>query len=146
MSWAHVVLLGEQRISADDPDHELVTDLTTVFFGMGVFNANMAYREKFVENERGQSVQQLGYLTPPIWSYALAVFASLRDESKPDWVRYLRTAVRSPCLRAIAELSGRNRPQLVVGGQLDKSRHQRRRCCIRSTLGCSMTPRKTTQT
>ena len=116
---AHVVLLGEQRISPDDPDHELVTDLTTVFFGLGVFNANMAYRDTFVENQRGESVLRLGYLTPPIWSYALALFANLREERKPDWLRYLRTAVRSPSQQAIADLSGPDRAKLIVGGQLD---------------------------
>lgn len=37
---AHVLLLGESRIPADSYDNELLTDLTVVFHGLGIFLAN----------------------------------------------------------------------------------------------------------
>src|SRR5688572_1324138 len=38
---AHARLLGENRISADAFDNELLTDLTVVFHGLGIFLANV---------------------------------------------------------------------------------------------------------
>jgi hypothetical protein len=38
---AHVKLLGENRI---DENNEYLTDLTTVIFGLGIFNANNAFK------------------------------------------------------------------------------------------------------
>ena len=37
---AHVRLMGEARVSGDEFDNELLTDLTTVFHGLGIFLAN----------------------------------------------------------------------------------------------------------
>jgi len=42
----HVHLLGHGRISQDASDHELLTDLLTVFFGFGVFSANSVIHER----------------------------------------------------------------------------------------------------
>ena len=43
---AHVVLLGQGRISLDAEDHEQLADLLPVFFGLGVFSANAVIRER----------------------------------------------------------------------------------------------------
>jgi hypothetical protein len=40
----HVILLGGGKISHDDKDHEYLTDLITVFFGLGIFTANSAFQ------------------------------------------------------------------------------------------------------
>jgi len=37
---AHVRLMGERRVSGREYDNELLTDLTVVFFGLGIFLAN----------------------------------------------------------------------------------------------------------
>jgi hypothetical protein len=84
---AHHLLLGSKRISESDPDHELVTDLTTVFFGMGIFNANDSVENRYRLNRRGDEIGRLGYLTPATWGYALALCAWLRNECKPAWAR-----------------------------------------------------------
>lgn len=39
----HVRLLGERRIRADRKDSEPLTDLVTVYLGMGIFTANAAF-------------------------------------------------------------------------------------------------------
>jgi hypothetical protein len=40
---ARVRLLGEQRINTDCGDQEQLTDLATVFFGLGIFTADAAF-------------------------------------------------------------------------------------------------------
>src|SRR5262245_31383745 len=42
----HVHLLGDGRLTGDEIDHEPLTDLLTVFLGMGLFTANSRIREK----------------------------------------------------------------------------------------------------
>ena len=42
----HEILLGQGRITADRKDHEPLTDLITIFVGMGVFTANSRRREQ----------------------------------------------------------------------------------------------------
>ena len=87
----HVLLLGERRIGREAPDMEPLTDLLTVFLGMGVFAANSAAR--FTQHDdgvkHGWSFRRLGYLSEPMFGYALAVFACERDEAKPAWAKHL---------------------------------------------------------
>jgi hypothetical protein len=40
----HVHLLADHRILPDTPDSEPLTDLLTVFFGAGIFNANAVFQ------------------------------------------------------------------------------------------------------
>ena len=42
-----VDLLGAGRVSPDTEDHEPLTDLLTVFFGLGVITANAVIRENY---------------------------------------------------------------------------------------------------
>lgn len=92
----HALLLGEGRITADDADHEPLTDLQTVFLGLGVIAANSVVRESTSRMGHyswwGMSSQ--GYLTMQMYGYALAVFARERDEDRPAWARHLRPDVR----------------------------------------------------
>lgn len=87
----HVLLLGERQLDREAPDMEPLTDLLTVFLGMGIFTANSATR--FTQHDdgvkHGWSLRRLGYLSEPMFGYALAVFASERGESKPAWARHL---------------------------------------------------------
>jgi hypothetical protein len=96
----HVLLHGDQRISAARRDGEPLTDLLTVAFGLGIFTANAAF--EVATEDRGRysytTRRQLGYLTEPMHGYALARYAWLRDETDPDWARYLDTNPRA-CLR-----------------------------------------------
>ncbi|MFF2073184.1 hypothetical protein ACFVXG_00325 [Kitasatospora sp. NPDC058162] len=89
----HVRLLDEQRISRGRRDHEPLTDLLTVHFGLGVFTANSAFN--FSRNERGWSYSRLGYLTERMLGYALACYAHRRGETKPAWSRHLTTNPRA---------------------------------------------------
>jgi hypothetical protein len=85
------VLLGEHRIASDQPDREPLTDLLAVFFGLGIFGANAAF--DYSRDTRGRygytRSRRLGYLTEPMYGYALALYAVRRGETNPTWARYL---------------------------------------------------------
>jgi hypothetical protein len=93
----HVILLGGELMSGADKDHEPMTDLLTVFLGLGIFTANSAARFKQFQSDRkiGWSMQRLGYLPEPVFGYALAKFAEERAEDKPTWAKHLSPNVRS---------------------------------------------------
>ncbi len=102
----HVILLGGGLLDRETPDHEPMTDLLTVYLGMGIFTANSAARFKQcqVERQAGWSMRKLGYLPEEIYGYALALFASERREDRPKWAKHLSTNVRAYFIRSRAWL------------------------------------------
>lgn len=93
----HVRLLGEYRVSPDEPDHEMLTDLTTVFFGLGIFTANTAFRfsQWQTSDKHVWQTSQQGYLSEPMYGYAFACFAWMREEYNPAWAKKLKLNVRT---------------------------------------------------
>jgi hypothetical protein len=89
----HERLLGESRIDPARRDGEPLTDLFTVFFGMGVFTANAAF--EFRRSHQGYRTSRLGYLTQAMYGYALARYAWLRGETSPGWAAHLDTNPRT---------------------------------------------------
>lgn len=94
----HVHLIGDGRVSPETEDHEPLTDLLTVFMGMGVFTANSFLRERRQTglNYSSWSLSRQGYLPAPMYGYALALFAWVRSEPRPAWAGALRPDVRTP--------------------------------------------------
>jgi hypothetical protein len=93
----HLILLGDGHLDHSAPDHEPMTDLLTVFLGLGIFTANSAARFQQLDHGGGWhswSMRRLGYLSQEVYGYALAKFAAERGESKPEWIRHLSTNVR----------------------------------------------------
>lgn len=112
----HVHLLGDRRISPRNEDHEPLTDLLTVFMGLGVFTANAAkqfrqYQSGFLQ---GWSGSNAGYLSQAQFGYALALFAWLRDESNPDWSKSLTANVRSHFKKSLKYLAA-SQEALLLG-------------------------------
>ena len=93
----HVILLGGGLLNRNTPDHEPMTDLLTVFLGLGIFTANSAVRFKQYQEDRrqGWSMQRLGYLPEEVYGYALARFAAERGELNAKWGKHLSTNVRA---------------------------------------------------
>lgn len=89
----HERLLGEERIDPERRDGEPLTDLFTVFFGMGIFSANAAF--EFRLSHRAYRTSRLGYLTEPMFGYALARYSWLRGETSPAWAEHLDTNPRT---------------------------------------------------
>jgi len=96
---AHIKLLGEERI---EKNNEPLTDLMTIVFGLGIFNANVSFREYKAFNSWGYS--STGYLKQREWGYSLALFARLRGEKDPDWTKYLTRNIRSDFSKSQAYL------------------------------------------
>jgi hypothetical protein len=108
----HVILLGGGLMNPSTPDHEPMTDLLTVFLGLGIFTANSAGRfTQFQDNQRqGWSMQRLGYLPEQVFGYALARFGRERGEEKPSWAKYLSTNVGAYYKRSSAWLAKHGAP------------------------------------
>ncbi|MCO6008192.1 hypothetical protein NE236_24745 [Actinoallomurus purpureus] len=118
----HVRLLGENRITAAQRDHERLTDLLTVYLGFGIFTTNAALH--FTETARGWSVRprgylsehdlnaarndgyaRLGYLTEAEFGYALACYCRLRGEDDPAWADHLDPGPRAFLQQGLAYLA-----------------------------------------
>lgn len=86
---SHVKLLGQLGLAEND---EHLTDLTTVFFGFGVLNANACFQ--FFKDAGSWGYFNLGYLKQEEWAYALALMAFMRQEDDPEWSRFLTLSVK----------------------------------------------------
>jgi hypothetical protein len=128
---AHARLLGEGRIDPGRTDGEHLTDLLTVFLGMGVFTANAAYVFPRAASARGYSVLPVGdltdrmltgvanepshrggYMTEAEFGYALAYWATLRGDLAPSWARHLSGGVRDALIRGLRHLAARGGPAI----------------------------------
>lgn len=120
----HVILLRGELLAPNTPDHKPLTDLLTVFLGLGIFTANSAARfVQFQDDQRqGWSMNRLGYLPEEVYGYALAKFAAIRGEEKPAWAKHLSTNVRAYFQRSQAWLKRKEssleklaRPGIKIG-------------------------------
>jgi len=93
---AHVKILGKGLLKEND---EYLTDLVTVFYGLGVFNANAAFQ--FYKNQERWGYKRQGYLIQQEWGYALALYAYIRRENDPQWVKFLTGNIRSDYRNAV---------------------------------------------
>lgn len=94
--FSHVKLLGENRLEEND---EHLTDLSTVVFGLGIFNANSAYKDW--KSADGFGHNSAGYLKQREWGYALALYAYFRQEETSDWIKYLTPNIQSDFKRSM---------------------------------------------
>ncbi|MFN0134688.1 MAG: hypothetical protein ACKVS9_01055 [Phycisphaerae bacterium] len=103
--FAHERLMGEGRVGDDEFDNELLTDLTVVHFGLGIFLANSPRNwpadQKFWPNSK---LVRPEYMSPPMFGYALAHVAWHANNRKPEWARYLGQAVRADFQQSVRYL------------------------------------------
>ncbi|MGY0021863.1 hypothetical protein ACVHNB_23255 [Streptomyces sp. YJ-C3] len=124
---AHARLIGERRIGDRDfaeREEERLTDLVTVFLGMGVLTANAAddyvkatgysvaplgeLTDWMLTGRRDQPPHRLGYLGPGEFGYALACWSVLRgDPRPPPWARHLAASVRQAFTQGLAHRAAR---------------------------------------
>lgn len=86
---AHVKLLGHRKLDFND---ENLTDMTTVFYGFGIFNANTSFQ--FQQSSDRWSYSTTGYLKQEEWAYVLALFAFIRYEENPNWAKFLNKTIK----------------------------------------------------
>jgi hypothetical protein len=94
---SHVILLDGGHLQREDEEMEPLTDLATVYLGLGIFTANASRNFRKYQQDRmeGWSMSRLGYLPETVFGYALARFASERGEWEPEWSRHLSTNLRA---------------------------------------------------
>ena len=88
----HVILLGGGKIDRNREDHEYLTDLLTVFLGLGIFTANSAFQFSHWQDSQARSWWQTsaaGYLSEETYGYSLAAYAWMRNDMKASWSKYL---------------------------------------------------------
>lgn len=81
---AHIKLLGEGRL---EENNERLTDLTTIAFGLGIFNANAAFQ--FYRGFNSWGYSRMGYLNQMEWGFSLALLALIQGDPQPDWIKFL---------------------------------------------------------
>jgi hypothetical protein len=102
---AHQRLLGEGRAEANAFDNELLTDLTAVYHGFGVFLANNPRKSTGeLAYWPGTTLRRPEYLSEPMLGYAMAHIAWFRDEDRPAWAKALRWAPRATFKEALRYL------------------------------------------
>lgn len=108
---AHYLLL-EHQDALDEQTHELATDLTVAYAGMGIFGANTAFQFRQYRDTFSQGWQSsgAGYLAPPSWGFALAVFGELKGAG-PDIDRWLTPEIAHLTKKARGYLA--RRPALL---------------------------------
>ncbi|MFL5245985.1 MAG: hypothetical protein ACJ8FY_28275 [Gemmataceae bacterium] len=90
---SHQLLLGQRRFDENAFDNELLTDLTAVYHGFGVFFANNPRKSTGkLFKWPGTQLHRPEYLSEPMLGYAMAHMAWFRDEERPAWARHLRWA------------------------------------------------------
>jgi hypothetical protein len=92
----HVILLGDGRLSRDDKSHEYMTDLLTVFLGLGIFTANavVQFSQWQDHSHQGWSISRQGYMTEEMFGYSLAACAWIRKDSGDAWAKHLSVNVK----------------------------------------------------
>ena len=96
---AHEVCHGVVLLIPEPPPggaefEEYAVDLATAFLGFGIFGANTAFQFQQFSNigagSQGWSSSRVGYLTETEWAFALAIFLSLRGETKSAADKWLK--------------------------------------------------------
>ena len=96
---AHLRLMGERRVTGDEYDNELLTDLTAAFHGFGIFLGNSPRNwDGQYGNWPGTDLKRPEYMTLPMFAYVLAHSAWFRNERKPDWLSFLSFDLK-PCFK-----------------------------------------------
>jgi hypothetical protein len=112
-----VILLDGGHMQRDAKGIEPLTDLLTVYLGLGVFTANASrnFRKYQPDGRRGWSMSRLGFLSETVFGYALARFAKERGEVQPAWAKYLSTNL-SAWFRQSAAWLRKSSPELENAG------------------------------
>lgn len=93
---SHLRLLGEERLHGHEFDNELLTDLTSIFFGFGIFAANSTRVWHALDSTwPGTEVRRPEYMTPSMIGHVLAHLAWIRGEHSPEWRGYLAPDARA---------------------------------------------------
>jgi len=102
---SHMRLIGEGRVTGDEYDNELLTDLTAVFHGFGIFMGSSP-RDWVADYSSwpGSTLKRPEYMSMPMLAYTLAHAAWFREQRKPPWSPFLSSTLRAEFNQAIRYL------------------------------------------
>jgi hypothetical protein len=119
---AHEQLVGDKGVPRGRTDLEPLADLLTVFLGFGIITANAALEfshasEPDYPRSSHWSASRLGYLTEPMYGYALARYAVMRGETRPSWIHFVDSNPRSYLKKGLRFLEHRREGRHPLVGQ-----------------------------
>mgnify|MGYP001487908853 CR=1 FL=1 len=105
---SHIKLINQIPERVED---EELTDIATLFFGTGIFNANICFI--WINNQSGWGYERYGYLTPNEWAYLFALHSYMRDDFSPNWIKFLNKELQASTSKALAYINI-NRDKVMV--------------------------------
>ena len=103
---SHFKLLYEKRLLEND---EYLTDILTVFYGLGIYGANSSIAKMNTWSTSSGSGWQVsgaeGYLHFKVWAYTLAKYAILRNDLECKWKELLVPDVKREFEKSIKYLT-----------------------------------------
>ncbi len=130
----HVILLRDGSMSGTEEDHELMTDLIALYYGFGIFAANSMLQES--HSSSGWSSKRVGYLSMPMYSYALASLSRMKNGGTlPEWQQHLRLNARTWFKRSLHYLEKTGDTSLItIGGKFCEDRVPSERVLLKKQL------------
>lgn len=107
---SHMLLLGSGVEEGYDPDiGELLTDLTAVYLGFGVFLANTAFEFEAHQGtfSQGWSSRRSGYLSENTLLLATALFLRTSGHPEDDAANFLKPSLKKPWIKALKQVDRR---------------------------------------
>jgi hypothetical protein len=97
--------MGEGRLTGDVFDNELLTDLTALVLGFGVFLANSpTHWPSDTTQWPGTKAPKPEYMTREMYSHALAHLAWFQGQRWPAWANHLHSDARPDFKQAVRYL------------------------------------------
>jgi hypothetical protein len=100
---SHYLLSAKSAPPGGWENHEFCTDLCVVYSGFGLFGAATAFR--YFAGAQSWGYSKAGYLTQPEWTFALAVYFSLRGQPIADAKPWLPSHLYSGVMKAAKYLA-----------------------------------------
>jgi len=113
----HLRLVGQHGAPVQRAIREHLIEVHAVYTGFGIFGANAAVDVEVDPRANTRAAGSLGlsqgrarfhhcgYLTEEVHGYALACFAFMRGESRPQWLKHLDTNPRAYTRQGLAYLA-----------------------------------------
>lgn len=94
---SHYIIMTEKGYFFEETENELLTDLTAIAFGFGVFLGNSKFNFTQWEDAdgwSGWSASTKGYLPEQVIAYAMAEIQFRKGDMNPKWIDYLEGAFK----------------------------------------------------
>jgi hypothetical protein len=109
---SHYLLSARGEPPGGWENHEFCTDLAVVYSGFGLFGAATAFR--YYAGAQSWGYSSAGYLNQAEWTFALAVYFAIRDQTLTDAKPWLPSHLYAGVARAAKYLASRQAETLAA--------------------------------